>query len=100
MRGVGTRAYGEAIGEMAETAGVSRSSVSRRAAEAAGERLQDLDEQRLEDRDYLVVYLDGIQFAGHHVPEFRVEVPFCPGFGDLEGVRAVGGGLPDGHRGL
>ena len=35
MRGVSTRAYGKAIGEMAETAGVSRSSVSRRAAEAA-----------------------------------------------------------------
>ena len=24
-------------------------------------------ERRLDDRDYLVVYLDGIQFAGHHV---------------------------------
>ena len=67
MRGVGTRAYGETIGEMAETAGVSRSSVSRRAAEAAGERLKELAERRLDDRDYLVVYLDGIQFAGHHV---------------------------------
>ena len=39
MRGVSTRAYGEAIGEMAETVGVSRSSVSPRAAEAARARL-------------------------------------------------------------
>lgn len=67
MRGVSTRAYGEAIGEMAETVGVSRSSVSRRAAEAAGERLKELVERRLDDRDYLVVYLDGVQFGGHHV---------------------------------
>ncbi len=67
MRGVSTRAYGKAIGEMAETAGVSRSSVSRRAAEAAGERLRELAERRLDDRDVVVVYLDGVQFAGHHV---------------------------------
>ena len=67
LRGVSTRAYGEAIGKMAETVGVSTSSVSRRATEAAGERLKELAERRLDDRDYLVVYLDGIQFAGHHV---------------------------------
>ena len=52
---------------MAETVGVSRSSVSRRAAEAAGARLKELAERRLDDRDYLVVYLDGVQFASHHV---------------------------------
>ena len=67
LLGLGTRAYGKAIGEMAETAGVSKSSVSRRAAEAAGERLKELAERRLDDRDYLVVYVDGIQVGGHHV---------------------------------
>lgn len=59
-----TEATGETIGEMAE---VSKSSVSRRATEAAGERLKELAERRLDDRDDLVVYIDGVQFAGHHV---------------------------------
>ena len=67
LAGLGTRSYGKAIGEMAETAGVSKSSVSRQAAEAAGERLKELAERRLDDRDYLIVYVDGIQFGGHHV---------------------------------
>ena len=67
LAGLGTRSYGKAVGEMAETAGVSKSSVSRYAAEAAGERLKELVERRLDDRDYLIVYVDGIQFGGHHV---------------------------------
>ena len=41
LAGLSTRSYGKAIGEMAETAGVSKSSVSRQAAEAAGERLKE-----------------------------------------------------------
>ena len=41
--------------------------MSRRAAEAAGERLRELAERRLDDRDYPIVYVDGIQFGGHHV---------------------------------
>ena len=67
LAGLSTRSYGKAIGQMAETAGVSKSSVSRQAAEAAGERLKELAERRLDDRDYLIIYLDGIQFGGHHV---------------------------------
>ena len=67
LAGLSTRSYGKAIGEMAETAGVSKSSVSRQAAEAAGERLKELAERQLDDRDYLIVYVDGIQFGGHHV---------------------------------
>ena len=38
--GLGTRSYGKVVGELAETAGVSKSSVSRYAAAAAGERLE------------------------------------------------------------
>ena len=67
LAGLGTRSYGKALGEMAETAGVSKSSVSRYVAEAAGERLKELVERRLDDRDYLIVYVDGIQIGGHHV---------------------------------
>ena len=65
LAGLSTRSYGKAVGEMAETAGVSKSSVSRRAA--ASERLKELAERRLDDRDYLIIYVDGIQFGGHHV---------------------------------
>ena len=64
LAGLSTRSYGKAVGEMAETAGVSKSSVSR---QAAGERLKELAERRLDDRDYLIIYVDGIQFGGHHV---------------------------------
>ena len=55
LAGLGTRPYERAIGEMAETVGVSRSSVSRQASKAAGERLRELGERRLDDRDYLIV---------------------------------------------
>jgi len=34
---------------------------------AAGERLKELAERRLDDRDYLIVNVDGIQLGGHHV---------------------------------
>ena len=46
---------------------IRKSSVNRRAAEAAGERLRELGKRRLDDRDQLIVYVDGIQFGGHHV---------------------------------
>lgn len=57
---------------MAETVGVTKSSVSRQASKAAGEWLKELGERRLGDRDYLIVYVDGIQLgcyrgsARHH----------------------------------
>ena len=47
LAGLSTRSYGKAIGQMAETAGVSKSSVSRQAAEAAGERGLDPGRARL-----------------------------------------------------
>ncbi len=52
---------------MAETVGVSKSSVSRRTVKASAGRLKELAERRLDERDYLVVYVDGIQVAKHHV---------------------------------
>ncbi len=53
--------------EMAETVGVSRSSVSREAIEANEEALKRLSERRLEELDLLVIYLDGVMFGEHHV---------------------------------
>ena len=52
---------------MADTEGVSKSSVSRETIEASERVLMDLMERRLDAWDLLVIYLDGIQFGAHHV---------------------------------
>ena len=95
LAGLSTRSYGKAIGQMAETAGVSKSSVSRQAAEAAGARLKELAERRLDDRDYLIVYVDGIQFGGHHVLAVEKQHPDAAGslregLGELFTVSEIG----------
>ena len=54
-------------GEMASTCGVSKSTVSREAAEAGEEALKELLERRFAGIDLLVIYLDGMQFGEHHV---------------------------------
>jgi transposase-like protein len=65
--GVSTRQYRAVLPEMAETVGVSRSSVSREAIEASEEELRRLCERRLEELDLLILYLDGVIFGDHHV---------------------------------
>jgi len=67
LRGVSTRQYRAVLPEMAETVGVSRSSVSREAIEASEEELRRLCERRLEELDLLIIYLDGVIFGDHHV---------------------------------
>ncbi len=67
MRGVSTRNYREVLPEMAETVGVSKSTISRKSIEASEEALKELAERRFEDSDILIVYIDGIVFSGHHV---------------------------------
>jgi transposase-like protein len=67
MRGISTRQYGEVLPEMASTCGVSKSNVSREAAAAGEEALQELLERRFEDVDLLVIYIDGMMFGDHHV---------------------------------
>ncbi len=67
MRGVSTRNYREVLPEMAETVGVSKSAISRKSIEASEQALKDLAERRFEDKDILIVYIDGIVFGGHHV---------------------------------
>lgn len=67
MRGLSTRQYAEVLPEMASTCGVSKSTVSREAAEAGEEALRELLERRLEEIDLLVIYIDGMQFGEHHV---------------------------------
>ena len=67
MRGVSTRNYGEVLPEMAETVGVSKSHVSRKFVEASEKSLKELIERRFDDKEILIVYIDGIVFGGHHV---------------------------------
>jgi putative transposase len=67
LRGVSTRQYRAVLPEMAETVGVSKSSVSREALEASEEEWKRLCERRLEDLELLILYLDGVIFGEHHV---------------------------------
>lgn len=67
LKGVSTRKYKEIIPEMADTVGVSKSQVSREFIEASGEELKHLCERTFEDKDILVIYIDGIQFGDCHV---------------------------------
>ncbi len=67
LRGVSTRQYQEVLPEMAATAGVSRSSISRQAIEGSAEQLRQLQERRWKEVDLLVIYIDGQRFGDHHV---------------------------------
>jgi putative transposase len=67
LRGVSTRDYQAVLPEMANTVGVSRSSVSRQAIEASSEQLKQLQERHWEGVEILVIYIDGQRFASHHI---------------------------------
>jgi len=67
LRGVSTRNYAEVVPQMAESCGISRSSVSREFIEASEEALQRLCERRFDEIDLLIIYIDGVQYSGHHV---------------------------------
>ena len=67
MRGVSTRNYREVLPEMAETVGVSKSQVSREFIDASEKTLKELAERRFDDKDILIIYIDGIVFSGHHI---------------------------------
>ena len=67
LRGISTREYREVLPQMAETVGVSRSSISRKAIEASVEQLQQLQERRWEKVEILVIYIDGQRFGEHHI---------------------------------
>lgn len=67
MRGVSTRNYRAVLPAMAEAAGVSRSSVSREAMQAAEEQLRTLMARPLAGLDVCVIYVDGMVYGRHHV---------------------------------
>ncbi len=67
IAGVSTRRYEQVLPTMAETVGVSKSSVSREFIEAGERLLQELMEKNFADLDLLVIYVDGIQLGRFHV---------------------------------
>jgi len=67
VNGVSTRKYRRVLPAMAGSAGISKSSVSRKFRAASEEALKQLMERPYTEQDILGVYIDGIEIAGHHV---------------------------------
>lgn len=67
IAGVSTRRYESVLPEMAETVGVSKSTVSREFIEAGTRMLVELAEKDFSELDILAVWIDGIQIAKYHV---------------------------------
>ncbi len=65
MHGVSTRNYKQVIPQMAETAEVSRSAVSRAAIEASEAEVEALVSRRFDDLKLLVIYIDGLVFGDY-----------------------------------
>jgi putative transposase len=63
LHGVSTRRYQHVIPEMADTVGVSRSTVSREAIEASEAALKRLLERRFDEVELLIIYIDGMRFG-------------------------------------
>jgi len=67
LSGVSTRNYKKVLPRIADTVGVSKSSVSREFVEASAEELKRLCEKPLDALELLVIYLDGMVFGEHHI---------------------------------
>ena len=67
LSGVSTRRYKKVLPAMAQSVGISKSSVSREAIAASEKQLKELLEKDLSGLAILVLYLDGIQLGKHHV---------------------------------
>ena len=65
MRGVSTRQYKGVIPEMANTVGVSKSSVSRQIIEASEAEVDALLKRRFDDVKLIILYIDGMAFGDH-----------------------------------
>ena len=63
LNGVSTRRYQHVIAKMADTVGVSRSTVSRETVEASEAALKRLMERRFDDIELLIIYIDGMHFG-------------------------------------
>lgn len=67
MNGVSTRSYRQVVPEMAESVGIGKSSVSQETIEASEAVLKTLLERHLDDKDFVVIYIDGLHCGEHCV---------------------------------
>lgn len=67
MKGVSTRNYRDVLPEMAESVGISKSSVSREMIDGCEEKLRELCERRFDTTPLVVIYIDGVRFGDWHV---------------------------------
>jgi len=67
LDGVSTRGYAQVLGKMADSLGISKSAISRQIIEEGEKTLKELSERRFDDKPLLVIWIDGMQFAGHHI---------------------------------
>jgi putative transposase len=67
LDGVSTRGYAQVLGKMADSLGISKSAISRQIIEEGEKTLKELSERRFDDKEFLVIWIDGMQFAGHHI---------------------------------
>jgi putative transposase len=67
MHNVSTRNYRRVLPEMAESVGISKSSVSRQFSEESAQELERLAARRFDELELLIIYLDGLVFGKHHV---------------------------------
>jgi transposase-like protein len=65
MRGVSTRQYKGVIPAMADTVGVSKSSVSRQTIEASEAEVEALLSRRFDEVKLVIIYIDGMVFGDH-----------------------------------
>jgi len=65
MRGVSTRQYRAVIPDMADTMGVSKSSVSRQIVEASEAEVEALLGRRFDQVPLVIIYIDGMVFGDH-----------------------------------
>src|SRR5687768_18434902 len=65
MRGVSNRQYKGVIPQMADTVGVSKSSVSRQMIEASEAEVEALLSRRFDAMKLVIIYIDGMQFGEH-----------------------------------
>lgn len=65
MRGVSTRQYQGVIPQMADTVGVSKSSVSRQTIEASEAEVEALLSRRFDEVKLIILYIDGMSFGDH-----------------------------------
>lgn len=85
MHGVSTRDYRKVLPEMAETVGVSKSTVSREFVDVSEKTLRELAERRFDEKDIPLVYLDGLVFGEQHVMA-AIGVD-CKGYKHVLGLR-------------